>query len=266
MKRKSIRAVKERIGNIFLYFLAVIVIVMSSAHPSFAVQCERTIMANVVAIDQTIFLNRLGAVMPNGMIYALEKDVVINNGIATLRPDKRPRPIVLRMNVGDCLQISFKNLMNPVIGTKNASIHVNGLQLVNNISDDGSNVGANVSSLVAPGGTATYTLYAEKEGTHLLYSTAAMTGGEGNSGSIAHGLFGAVNVEPKGSEWYRSQITNAEMIMAADTNGNGFLDANEMTTQGHPIINYDAVYPVGHQFAGLLFLRCFIITRLFIQI
>ena len=28
-----------------------------------------------------------------------------------LRPDKRPRPIVLRMNVGDCLQVKFENLL-----------------------------------------------------------------------------------------------------------------------------------------------------------
>ena len=28
-----------------------------------------------------------------------------------LRPDKRPRPIVLRANAGDCLQISFQNLL-----------------------------------------------------------------------------------------------------------------------------------------------------------
>ncbi|HKP12626.1 MAG TPA: hypothetical protein VJZ91_10965, partial [Blastocatellia bacterium] len=32
-------------------------------------------------------------------------------GKVMLRPDKRPRPIVLRANVGDCLQISFQNLL-----------------------------------------------------------------------------------------------------------------------------------------------------------
>jgi hypothetical protein len=38
--------------------------------------CTRTIKADVVAIDQAIMFNRLGAMNPNGMIYALRQDVV----------------------------------------------------------------------------------------------------------------------------------------------------------------------------------------------
>lgn len=49
----------------------------------------------------------------------------------------------------------------------------------------------------------------EREGTFFLTSTAAPSGGEGDGGSITHGLFGAVVVEPKGSRWYRSQVTRA---------------------------------------------------------
>jgi len=30
-----------------------------------------------------------------------------------VRPDKRPRPIVLRVDVGDCLEVSFQNLLAP---------------------------------------------------------------------------------------------------------------------------------------------------------
>ena len=56
-----------------------------------------------------------------------------------------------------------------------------------------------------------HTLYAEKEGGHLLYSTAATTGGEGDGGSLPMGLFGAINIEPRGAEWYRSQITEADL-------------------------------------------------------
>ena len=37
--------------------------------------CVRTIRANVVALDQVFFYNRLGAVNPPGMIYALRSDV-----------------------------------------------------------------------------------------------------------------------------------------------------------------------------------------------
>src|SRR6185503_17941103 len=80
--------------------------------------CERTVKADVVALDQVIMYNRLGTVNPGGMIYALKQDVVaidplkgIVAGNVRLRSTKRPRPIVLRMNNGDCLRISFTNLL-----------------------------------------------------------------------------------------------------------------------------------------------------------
>ena len=38
--------------------------------------CVRDLTANVVALDQVFFWNRLGAVQPQGMIYALKGDVV----------------------------------------------------------------------------------------------------------------------------------------------------------------------------------------------
>jgi hypothetical protein len=223
--------------------------------PPLPVACKT---ADVVALDQPFFYNRLGAVNPSGMIYALRRDIVPSDsslglapGKVQLRRDKRPRPIVLRMNVGDCLTINFQNLLAPVPvdndqpATRTAGVHVIGAQLVNSILDDGSNVGRNQSSLVGPGGTATYTIYAEREGNHLLYSTAATTGGEGDGGSLAMGLFGSVNVEPRNAEWYRSQLTAEELQLA--TTGT--------TPDGHPIINYDAVYPAGHRFAGLPILR-----------
>ena len=137
--------------------------------------CERTIKADVVAFDQPFFYNRLGAVNPAGMIYALrarrETEVRLDGlvpGNVRLKKYKRARPIVLRMNIGDCIQILFQNLLDPnraddnQPATRTASIHVVGLQLKNSILDDGSNVGTNPSSLVAPGNSITYTLYARK--------------------------------------------------------------------------------------------------------
>src|SRR5688500_6281026 len=161
-----------------------------------APSCARTIKADVVAFDQPFFYNRLGAVNPAGMIYALRRDVMpksgttLSAGNVRLKDYKRARPMVLRMNVGDCIQIKFQNFLDPGRADKNqpatrtASIHVEGMQLRNSILDDGSNVGINPSSLVAPGGTITYTLYAQKEGNHLLYSTAATTSGQGNGGTL----------------------------------------------------------------------------------
>src|SRR4051794_13981355 len=74
--------------------------------------CARVLHADVVAFDQPFFWNRLGAAQPQGMIYALRRDVcgeVCQNnacwdacnvntftpGKVWLRSDKRPRPIVL---------------------------------------------------------------------------------------------------------------------------------------------------------------------------
>jgi len=222
------------------------------ALPSPTPVCERTIKADVVALDQVIMFNRLGAVNPNGMIYALKKDVVaidplkgIVAGNVRLRDDKRPRPIVLRMNSGDCLRITFTNLLSSTPlsdqpATRSAGIHVNGMELVGSIASDGSNVGNNAPSLVGPGGTAVYTFYATREGNNLMYSSAATTGGEGDGGTLAEGLFGSVNVEQKGAEWYRSQVTAADLNLAK----------TGTTPGGQPVINYDAVYPTGHPKAG----------------
>ena len=79
--------------------------------------CARTITADVIAFDQIIFYNRFGSFDPGGMMYALRRDVVpitgtqIGPGNAQLRPDKRPRPIILRVNEGDCLQVTFTNML-----------------------------------------------------------------------------------------------------------------------------------------------------------
>jgi len=235
------------------------------------------VTADVVAMDQVIVYNRLGAFNPAGMIYALARDVFPNTAVVEdfanscasvactpgqvhLRADKRPRPLTLRANAGQTLCIQFTNLLNPMaitdagnaapgIGvpplvseqpvTRTAGLHIHGMQVVGGIHSDASNVGLNAGSLVAPGGSTTYTVYAEKEGAYTVSSGASM-GGEGGSGAIASGLFGVMNVEPAGAEWYRSQLTRAEMDMATT----GF------TAAGQPILDYGAVYPVGHPYAG----------------
>ncbi len=91
------------------------------------------------------------------------------------------------------------------------------MQLVGNITRDGSFVGQNPSSLVAPGGIFNYTLYAEREGPHMMYSAGTTTGGEGDGGSLNAGLFGAINVEPQTAEYYRSQVTRADLLLTTQS-------------------------------------------------
>ncbi|HKP76545.1 MAG TPA: hypothetical protein VJT67_13535 [Longimicrobiaceae bacterium] len=279
--------------------LSLALLLTAAAAPPLHGQCTRTKIARVAAIEQFIWYNRLGANEPDALMFALEQDVVNlagtgpgSTGNARLRDGRRPRPLVLRVNAGECLQVTLRNLLSPVNpahpdSSRDVSFHVNGLQLVRSILDDGSNVQHNPSSLVAPGGTRTYLLFAEKEGTYLAYSAGAMTGGEGDGGQIDRGLFGAVNVEPPGAEYYRSQLTAADLRLAsrpvktfcttppydeAQTSSgteiqNPENNPDEIPADStynptdpvgyrcapafpYPVINYDSTYPAGHPLAG----------------
>ena len=63
------------------------------------------------------------------------------------------------------------------------------------------------SGSVPPGDSFLCKYKLEREGTYFFASQAAPAGGEGDGGSIVHGLFGAVVVEREGSRAYRSQTT-----------------------------------------------------------
>src|SRR5262249_16711891 len=125
-----------------------------------AAPCQRTLTASVVAMAQPIMLNRLGATMPDGLIFALTSDTVANSNPVQLKPGKRPRPLVLRANVGDCLTITFTNaipaanflnttLPNAKTGTTEVSLHVQGMEWVQGTQDDASFAGVNNSSLAS---------------------------------------------------------------------------------------------------------------------
>lgn len=244
-----------------------------------AAAAPNTVTADVVAIDQPLIYNRLGAVTPGGMMFALRRDVVnkttglgeaeggvLAPGQVMLRPEKRPRPLTLRVNAGDQLQIRFQNLLNPVPlvgppeppedgepepaapailqpGTRDVGIHIMGMEAATHVHDMGTNAGQNEGPLVPPGGAIVYTVHANRENAYLLHNTADMASGLVSSASF--GLFGIVNVEPAGSEWYRSQVSQVELQMAA----------TGTTADGHPIIDYDARYPADHLYAGLPILR-----------
>jgi len=226
-------------------------VVATPQPPAPPAQCKRMINADVVALAQPIMLNRLGAAIPGGMVFALKRDTVGGLG-KQLRADKRPRPIVLRANVGDCLTITFENSIpkssfitppppDPATSTTSeVSLHVQGMEWVTGTSDDGSFVGQNDSSLASaspvspnmPPATQTYTLFARAEGTFLLYTL----GDTHSTGvQLTNGLFGALNVQPAGAEWYRSQVSQKDLKLV--TKGT--------TADGHPKIDYAAVYPAG---------------------
>ena len=242
-----------------------------SSQVAAAITCARTLTADVIAFDQPIMFNRLGAANVNGMMYALRRDVVNKSTLAPLtvtpagavagqvmlRPDKRTRPLILRVAAGDCLDVTLTNLLAPVANPNNvqpASVppfkilvdeqvadrtvgfHVTGMQLRTGIADDSSMVGRVVTdpgSMVPVGQSKVYRLFAEKEGVYLAQSLGGPFGSEGSQGNSANGLFGQVIVEPKLAKIYRGAVTEEEMRLA--TVGT--------TAGGQPILNYEATYP-----------------------
>ncbi|SDD94621.1 cupredoxin domain-containing protein [Belnapia rosea] len=86
-----------------------------------------------------------------------------------------------------------------------------------------------------PGECRIYRFTADRPGAHLMLSHAAPTGGQGDGGSLSHGLFGVVVVEREGSRWYRSQVDAATLAAARE--------AVRKTSNGQPtaFLNYEAV-------------------------
>ncbi|HSL81451.1 MAG TPA: hypothetical protein VLF66_01660, partial [Thermoanaerobaculia bacterium] len=258
--------------------------------------CPETVTAQVVALDTVLVNNRLGANVPGGMVYALADDVEPTTsaqdsqcadpadpgdwtqwqaGCVQLKGYKRPRPIVLRVNQGQCLKIEFRNLLAPAAipgtgppPTRAAGAFVQGLEWSRGRSDDASWVGANPKSLADPGGAMRiYQYFAPEEGPFLLYSTGDVyTGGgaadsftAGDGGTLTEGLFGAVMVQPAGAEYYRSQVTFEDLCLASvghttQTGAGGAYVAGSCARDDRdelPQIDYQAVYPAGHDRAGL---------------
>ena len=194
----------------------------------------RTVVADVVAIDQPYVYNRYGSHNPFGMIYALARDVVdLTTGKTldqpganrsacnvSLRPQKRPRPLVLRANKGDQLEVNFTNLLcdgAPGAGTDRprtrlASMTFNGLTY----DSAGNNWDPRQTGIsgIAPGQSITYRLTLDREGGFVFFDNASPAGGEGDGGSAVLGLYGSVNVQPYGARSYRSQVT-APLLAAA---------------------------------------------------
>ena len=100
----KMRYILRQWRSLFLSCCAAVVVLLAvssaRAQAPAPVDCERTVKADVVALDQVITYNSLGAINPAGMMYALKRDVVAVDqtrglvaGNVQLRPDKRPRPI-----------------------------------------------------------------------------------------------------------------------------------------------------------------------------
>jgi hypothetical protein len=249
-----------KLGN-WIFWSAIFVATLAAAPQANAqVACSQTITANVVVLDNPTVFNRLGAQNPNWITYALERDVINRTtrvpcsqgacaaGNVELRPDKRPRPLVIRSVAGACLTVNFTNLLDPIANPNNAQqdqlfnndqvagrcagFHATGTEVRSiggGIANDGSMVGNNhpgddvaancavgdtKGSLVGPDQSIIYELYTPHEGAFVINSYGATIGSEQSSGNLGIGMFGALNVQPAAAKIYRSQVTEEELRLA----------------------------------------------------
>ncbi|MFI0372180.1 multicopper oxidase domain-containing protein [Actinomadura sp. 1N219] len=164
---------------------------------------------DVVALHVPIVFDAHGDHDRNGMIFTLADHETelkeVRESFPTpfpdplehpeLLPDPHPlvRPLVLRARVGERVVVRFRNELR-----QRAGIHAKGVGH-RVVTADGGAVGRNPDSAVAPGGSIVYEWDAADEGVFFLGDLADLRGGE--DGSQAHGLFGALIVEPEGATW-----------------------------------------------------------------
>lgn len=164
---------------------------------------------DVVALQVPIVYNTYGDHDRDGTIFALAENAAHLRSIGEHFPDPFPdplthpdelpvpdpfvRPLVLRVHAGDTVVVRFHNRLR-----RRAGIHPRGVGYDVRTADGGQ-VGRNHDSAVEPGGRREYTWECADEGVFLFNDLADQRGGE--EGSNAHGLFGALVVEPPDATW-----------------------------------------------------------------
>ena len=203
--------------------------------------CDVTRSYDVAVIDLDIPYNRWGTnaatgatnLDADGMMYVLQQDkAAVKNWDVPLyhvraadgsyQPGTdpaggrrlRPRPLVLRANVGDCVKVTLTNeLTGPQFGgtltNPRVSLHPHGVSYDVRTTDGGvlkgsggSKIGFNDDPTIGIGETKIYNMVAPaQEAAYLFHDEGAIAGSEADGGATVHGLFGALAVEPAGSTW-----------------------------------------------------------------
>lgn len=165
----------------------------------------------VAAVQTDILYNKYGDHDPNGLIFVPLEELEL-----VLCGKHQPKPLILRANVGDWIEVTLHNMLGPAGSIPyfaypsvpldqayqpSVRVSLNPQFLQYDVwSDSGINVGFNHrEQTVGPGESKKYLWYADKEyGSCILQSFGDMRNHR------YHGLFGAVIVEPPGAEWYQN--------------------------------------------------------------
>lgn len=165
---------------------------------------------NVVIIQLPIVYNENGWHDPEGRIYALAEDEE-----DILSGKKKPEPLTIRANAGECIRIDFTNKLPETIGgnifqlvtrTYEAGMHVHFVKFDVLVSD-GANVGWNYDSGVLSGQTIRYQWFADTELKCTFWHDHLFANTHQN-----HGVFAGINIEPRGSRFidqYSGEELNA---------------------------------------------------------
>ena len=157
---------------------------------------------DITARDVDIPINRFGDHDPNGKMYVLTSMLAAvdaeeaSQQVSVGLRDDPIQALVIRANEGDCVEITYTN---DATGG-DFGLHIDGLEFT--VSSSGDSVGANASSAVPTGGTATYRFAIpddkRMEGGHYIHP------GPGYRSAVSHGLFGGLMVEPPGSTYWNA--------------------------------------------------------------
>lgn len=165
----------------------------------------------VAALQTKLIYNRYGDHDPDGLVFVPLEDVDM-----VLAGKCKPKPLILRANVGDWIEVTLHNAFNPKqpvpyydyprvpldkehTPSVRVSLNPQFLQY-DPICDSGINVGYNEQEqTVGIGESKRYLWHADREyGACIIQSFGDMRNHR------YHGLFGAVIVEPPGARWYRN--------------------------------------------------------------
>lgn len=165
----------------------------------------------VAAIQKEIRYNCYGDHDPDGLVFVPLEDVD-----QALCGDYNPKPLILRANAGDWIEVTLHNLFDPdrpvpyydypkvpldLKHTPSMRVSLNPQFLhYDPICDSGINVGYNNrEQTVGAGESKKYLWYADREyGACIIQSFGDMRNHR------YHGLFGTILIEPPGARWYKA--------------------------------------------------------------
>lgn len=179
---------------------------------------------DVYALNACIEYHKNGDHDPFGIVFALKEDVD-----DILCGKKNPKPLIIRANVGEYVEIRLTNLLNgkdhhdgihgypqvPVEAffppSDRISLHAH-LLVYDVRNSDGATVGFNKDQTIGPGETITYSWYIDQD-----IGTANLTDMADLRNHRHHGAFGMLIAEPRGSEFLdsktRKEVRTGEQVI-----------------------------------------------------